>query len=371
MKRVLSSLSAVVLLLTGLCVRVPAEVLFESSLDTSAGWTIWQEAAPSSQATFGFDYQPLGIPPAPGGEGSTRGLRLAANGNGSIQAITAATTAPFLGPYLVTVDFWGNTNGPLPAGGPGSTEFLGGGVGFTGFAPRAGASMLVSIEGNSTAADWRLDKGFAAQALNTGFYNPAITSLNVTSATSADPNFFFTAPFPGRPAPAAQAGTTGTPFNGTVAFGWHTLTILANVMPGEAEFWVDATLIGKLTQSMLAVPTEGAGSLTLLDPFTSISSSDLNTDPVFALFDNYRVQTVPSAGTGGLAATRLRRDLIILTYVMEAGAPYAIQRSTDLQTWTTVRVLSATGSRFTGHTLVRSPSTSGNREFYRAARLMP
>jgi len=372
MKSLLSLFSAALLFLPGPGAR--AEVLFESSLDTGAGWVVLQELAPSSTAAFGFDYAPLGIPPAPGGDGSTRGLRLAANANGTIQAITAATAGSFFGPHVVTVDFWGNTNGPLPAGGTGSTEFLGGGVGFNTLAevPRSGASLLVSMEGNA-ATDWRLDKGAASQLLTTGFYNPAITSLNVTGATSADPGFFFTAPFPGRPAPAAQAGTAGTPFNGTVAFGWHTLTILANAAPGTAEFWVDATLIGRLSAGKTGITTEGAGSLTLLDPFTSVSSSDLNADLVFALFDNYRVQTLPAAGVGGLTMTRLSRDFILLSYAMDPDTNYEIQESDDLLTWTRVQALGRSGllARVTRHTIVRFPAASGNRRFLRVARVSP
>src|SRR5262245_44066181 len=74
-----------------------AQILFQSDLDTNTGWTVLQEPAPSSQATFGYDYSFLGIPPSPNGGGSTIGLRLAANTNASIQAITAATTASFSG----------------------------------------------------------------------------------------------------------------------------------------------------------------------------------------------------------------------------------------------------------------------------------
>ena len=170
-------------------VAAHSQILFQSNLDTNTGWTVLQEAVPSSLANFGFDYSALGIPPSPNGGGTTFGLRLAANANSTIQAITAATTATFSGQFRVTFDFWGNTNGPLPGGGTGSTEHVGGGVGFSGTAPRKGASMLTSIEGGvgSTGLDWRLDKDAAAQPLSSGFYNPAITSLDVNGTTSAIP----------------------------------------------------------------------------------------------------------------------------------------------------------------------------------------
>jgi hypothetical protein len=278
------------------------QTLFQSDLDSGTGWSIFQEATnPSSLATFGYDYTAVGIPPSPNGGGSTLGLRFAANGLGSIQAITAATNLTFSGQFRVTFDFWGNTNGGLPVGGTGSTEYLGGGVGFSGTLPRKGASALASIEGNGNP-DWRLDKDAAAQSLASGFYNPSITSLNVTSATSADPSFFFNGPFPGQPAPGVQ-GVTGTPYNGTIAFGWHTMTIEADSIAGTARFTIDSTYLGTLTQATGALSIAGAGSLTLLDPFGgSISNSDLVADQVFAVFDNYRVEVIPEPAVGSLVA---------------------------------------------------------------------
>lgn len=52
-----------------------AQILFQSDLNSSTGWTVLQEAAPSSLATFGYDYSALGIPASPNGGGSTIGSR--------------------------------------------------------------------------------------------------------------------------------------------------------------------------------------------------------------------------------------------------------------------------------------------------------
>lgn len=307
------SLPALSALLLPLCPVVSkAQVLFSSTLDSSTGWVTAGEAVPSSLATFGYDYSVMGIPAAPHGTGTT-GLRLAANSNGTIQAITASTTATFTaGQYRVTFDFWANTNGPLPGGGTGSTELLGGGVGYSGTTTRAGASMLMSGEGGLTQ-DYRMDKSATAQALgvNGAIYNSAFASLNVNATTSADPANPFTASFPGKSAPTpAQADTTGTALNGTVAFGWHQMTIIADVTAGTASFWIDNLSIGTLNQAGTPVSVAGSGSLTLLDSAASISGADLSTDRVFALFDNYKVEAVPEpSGLAlmGLAALPLLR----------------------------------------------------------------
>ena len=287
-----------------------AQVLFTSNLDTNAGWSVVQEAVPSSSATFGFNYSTLGIPASPNGGGSTTGLRMAANTNTTIQAITAATTATFTGNYRVTFDMWGNSAGPFPAGGTGSTEYIGGGVGFSGTSPRAGASLLTTIEGGS-ATDWRLDKGAAAQAIAVGGpYNPAILSRD-----GGDP--YFSAAFPGQTPPVVQA-QVGTVTNGAIGFKWYSMQIDVDGTAGTATFSIlnpstnVLTNIGTLTQTGGAVAVTGSGSLTLLDAFTSVSNADLNADMVFAIYDNYRVVVPePSSmlllGLSGLLIGRRRR----------------------------------------------------------------
>jgi hypothetical protein len=268
-----------------------AQVLFTSSLDTSTGWSVFQETVPSSVATFGFNYSTLGIPASPNGGGTTAGLRMAVNATATVQAITAATTASFSGQYRVTFDMWGNSAGPFPGGGTGSTEYIGGGVGFSGTAPRAGASLLTTIEGGS-ATDWRLDKGAAAQVIAVGGpYNAAIASRD-----GGDP--YFSAAFPGQTPPASQ-GQTGTVTNGAIGFKWYTMQIDVDSAAGTASFGIFnpstsiLTNIGTLSQTGGAVPVVGSGSLTLLDPFTSVSNADLNADLVFAIYDNYRVVQIP------------------------------------------------------------------------------
>ena len=77
------------------------------------------------------------------------------------------------------------------------------------------------------------------------------------------------------------------------------MTILADSNAGTAEFTVDSTYIGTLTQATGALSIAGSGSLTLLDSFASVSSADLATDQVFAVFDNYLV-TVPEPTTATL-----------------------------------------------------------------------
>ena len=294
-----------------------SQVLFTSTLDSSLGWTTVQEAAPSSLATYGYDYSALGIPASPNGGGSTVGLRLAANANGTVQAITAATVATFTGQYRIKFDFYGNSLGAFPTGGTGSTEFIGGGAGFSGAVPRAGASLLTTIEGGSASIDWRLDKGMSTQSVANA-YNPSITTRDNSDA-------FLSAAFAGQTPPAFQQTTfpssqTGTLQNGTTGFKWYVMQIDVDSVLGSAAFSIlnpttsAVTSIGTLSQTGGAVSVTGSGSLTLLDPFaTSVSNVTLADDLVFALFDNYSVTQVPEPagaslfGFVGLLCLRRRR----------------------------------------------------------------
>ena len=80
------------------------------------------------------------------------------------------------------------------------------------------------------------------------------------------------------------------------------MTIEADSLAGTAKFTIDSTYLGTLDQSLTIVDIEGAGSLTLLDAFTSVSSGDLTTDLVFAVFDNYKVEVIPEPSIGALIA---------------------------------------------------------------------
>ena len=86
----------------------------------------------SSFPTFAWDYSVLGIPSAPSsGDGSTLGLKMDANFSApnAAEGLTVFTNAQYSGNYTVKFDAWLNANGPFPAGGSGSTNYLTAGVG--------------------------------------------------------------------------------------------------------------------------------------------------------------------------------------------------------------------------------------------------
>lgn len=121
----------------------PAQTtLFQDNFDTNtaANWQVNSAAASANNfATFAYDYSALGIPAAPGGT-STLGLRLRANVNadsastgGVTQTNTGISVSPIglslSGDYTLRFHAWQNAPGPFPAGGAGSTQLTGAGIG--------------------------------------------------------------------------------------------------------------------------------------------------------------------------------------------------------------------------------------------------
>ncbi|GAB4470178.1 MAG: hypothetical protein OHK0029_42950 [Armatimonadaceae bacterium] len=288
-----------------------AQLIFSDNLDSGANWVV--NGTSDTTATFGFDYSTLGIPASPNGGGTTTGLRMTANEtSGAIHEISAAVAGlDISGQYVVEFDFWINANGPFPAGGAGSTEFAGGGVGFRGNdVGLDGASLIVTGEGGASR-DWRLYKNKGEQFIASAQYNPLLTTNNNTDTLLATT-------FPGQSAPAFQqanfAQQTGTLANGTAGFAWRTMRITVdsnaigsgiNQNPGIARFEVDGFFIGRIDNSNGGTVVDMTGSVGLIyaDLFTSVSN---NPTLSFGVFDNFRVfrsgTAAPEPGTFALLA---------------------------------------------------------------------
>lgn len=262
---------------SGFCITV-----FEDNLDTGAGWTVNSSSADTS-FQFGWDFSTLGIPLSP--NGSTTGLRMAANiaaPTGAESIIASPTTLSMSGAYQVRFDFWINANGPFPGGGAGSTEFIGGGVGYdinsTGL---DGASLIATGEGGASS-DWRLYKNAGQQYVASGQYD--VSSNNASGSE-------ISAAFPGLPAPALQQANfpqqTGTLQSGSAGFAWHEMVITVDSDLGLANFTVDGLSIGTVNANIgNTVDTVGNVSLIYADLFSSVSD---NPALSFGVFNNLRV----------------------------------------------------------------------------------
>ncbi len=268
--------------------------------DTSGSWTILQSSADTA-ATFAWDYSLLGIPPSPNGDGSTLGLKLEANMAlpGTIESITVLPTGEsYSGNYLLTFDMWINVNGPLPAGGTGSTEFVTAGVGHDGVTNNfhtgttatstgVGGWFAVAGEGGSTR-DFRAYKNNSEQFAESGQFAAGTSSAG--GGAHNNTATYYAATFPGDAPPAQQQldfpQQTGTAAVGTVGFAWRQVELRRT---GTRVRWsIDGLRIADLDQNIgtTVFPLDGNIAIGYLDPFTSVSD---NAALSFGVIDNVRV----------------------------------------------------------------------------------
>ncbi|TWT87223.1 hypothetical protein Mal64_27610 [Pseudobythopirellula maris] len=145
-----------------------AQVLFSDNMESGAGWSVNSTNADYA-ATFGFDYGDVptfyDVPEAPNtqpGDAATTGVLLESNINDPPGANTFnlfPTGQSFSGNYKLRFDAWTNydVNERINGGSAGTTEFIGGGVGYDGVAAAfdVGASVIATNDGGS-GSDWRV-----------------------------------------------------------------------------------------------------------------------------------------------------------------------------------------------------------------------
>jgi hypothetical protein len=268
-------------------------------VDSTPSWMV--NNGPSDAATnFFFDYSSVGIPAAPSGAG-TRGMKLQANqANGIFSGVSVSPTGQsFSGNYTVSFDWWGNFNGPFPAGGSGSTQLSTYGVGTSGTVAQWPGGTQDSVwfaatpDGNS-AADWRAYSSVAGASYPDGSPVYAATSRNNSNA--------YYASLGANTAPPAQLALfpqqTGTTLVGSAGMEWH--QVLLDVLGNLASWKVDGLPIATVDLTTVVL---GGGNIFFGHSDSNATSS---TDPndgalLFTLIDNVAVNAaVPEPGAIGV-----------------------------------------------------------------------
>ena len=282
----------------------PGTVLFSEDFDAdhTPNWVVNPSAganATDTIADFFFDYSTVGIPPAPNTTGgTTRGLKLQANlttgvfGGLSVSPVGKA----FGGDYRLRFDLWQSFNGPLPAGGNGSTQVTGAGIGTAGTSAQWAGGTQDSVWFGATAdggssADYRA----YSTAGSTG-YTPTsgVFAAGTSTAPDARNNTHpYYAEFGLESAPAAQLALfpnqTGETGIGAVGFQWRD-AMIAKV--GNLISWyIDGLRIATVDASTVTL-----GGSNILFNYFDINASR-STDPnsasvAFGLIDNVRVEAL-------------------------------------------------------------------------------
>jgi len=270
-------------------------------VDSSANWNINPFNA-NCDATFAYNYNDIGVPPAPHSTGgSTLGLRLRANSPALGAALfSGISVSPknqnFTNDFRLRFDWWINSAGPFPAGATGSTQLGLAGITRGTIAQWPGGSITtfdstyfaMSSDGG-TAPDVRVyTTNGAVIATSTGVY---AAGTGTSAGGEEDPYYSV---FGGLPAPAAQLASytsqTGLTGSGSPNEVWHDVVV---TKLGKTLTW---TIDGL---RMATINAENFGITLSTNIF--VGHSDINTsqialalDPIECnLIDNLKVESLP------------------------------------------------------------------------------
>lgn len=299
-----------------------AQTLFQENfdLDPTANWTVQTSAAGLQAADFYFDYSAVGIPSAPNSiGGTTRGLRLQANIFGTTGAFPGGVSVSpvgqsLSGDYRLQFDMWINFNGPLGAGGSGSTHITGAGIGTAGASVQiAGGTVDSVFFGASGDGGSSVDYRAYSPSTQSGYADASgVFAAGTTGSPRNNTNPYY-AGFGGASAPAEQLSLypqqTEVTAAGAQGFAWRDVVIERN---GDIVQWsVDGTLLATVDATGVSL---GGGSI-LFNQFDINATASLDAASValqFGLIDNIRITAIPepsvlALGGVGLALFALRR----------------------------------------------------------------
>ena len=306
----------------------PGETAFTENFDAdhTSAWTV-NLGPTDGVAEIFFDYSTVGVPPAPNSAGTTHGLKLQANlTSGVFGGLSVSPTGKnFTGDLRLRFDLWQNFNGPFPAGGSGSTQITGAGLGTAGTTPQWPGGAQDSLWFAATAdggsgVDYRAYSPAAA----TGYGDDSGVFAAGTGANVRNESHPYYAELGNEPAPEAQLNLfpdqTGATYTGTMGLQWHDVVIEKT---GNTVTWtVDGLRLATVDASAI---TFGGGNILFMFSDINLGSS---TDPdspsvAFGLVDNVRVEALSTVAPepAQITGIRIEGGNAKLTFTAKNAAP--------------------------------------------------
>lgn len=175
-----------------------ANVLYSEDFDSdhTANWTFASSISGDTannnsggEANVFFDYSTVGIPVAPHSSGTTRGLKMESNvpGTAVFSGMSMSPNgASITGNFTMTFDAWQNMNGPMPAGGSGSTQMTVAGYGGDGTTVQFPGGPVVNSVYFGQTGDGGSGVDYRAYLGNGGFTGTAPTQNVAAGSTQPD-----------------------------------------------------------------------------------------------------------------------------------------------------------------------------------------
>ncbi len=268
-----------------------AQELYRDQMSSGAGWGL-NASSLDYIATFGYDYSADAIPEAPNsrvGDTATSGLKMQANlVDGAYSVFTVYPIGQsFSGDYMLRFDAWMNYDADerINGGSNGTTEFLGGGIGYDDSSADIGpgAQVLATGDGGS-GSDWR---AFAEGAF--------LDAAEMTGLSRNGTDLYYADFLPGVAPPAGQVAQTAFPAGtaGSPGFQWITFEIRSE--GGVASVFIERPDTARLEiaefngDGLRPYTSDGNISLVYADFFSSISPAPAI---MFGLIDNVVVSQI-------------------------------------------------------------------------------
>jgi hypothetical protein len=273
-----------------------ATILFRDQMTDAAPWGVNVGGSGDVAYTFDYAYDLLRIPEAPNtqvGDAATRGVKLEANPNspGTVDFFSLYPTGQdFTGSYRLRFDAWQN----FEVDGSGTTEFLGGGIGYDNVtADIASGAQAMSTGDGGSSNDWRAFKSPPQ------FFIP---DADMAAGTQQGSDPYYADFLPAVPAAQGQAGTSVA---GSPGFQWITWDIAVagdsvtiNIeKPDASRLLIVEYDKTDTSDGSAGVSTDGNISLFYADFFDSVST---NPALAFGMIDNVEVTRIPEPTTLGL-----------------------------------------------------------------------